>query len=524
ILRDNSLTELHKDSFKGLPSLQYLDLSCNKIQFIESGTFEPLTFLEFVNLSSNLIIDLRFGTFRAWHRMELLHKVILSHNPLTTVEDPYLLKLPALRYLDMGKTHVSLTTIERILFMTPELEKLILPSHRTCCLCQFKTTIEVVCKTVKLHCDSDCLASTTRCGEEASVGNAEGSFMKMLQARNKSTSTELIIEPEKASSDRRGVSLSAFANKQVDFNDKSDVISALNYILPYFSEGNLGDQFEIQVNQQLWSLIPNDDVRRLISHVMRTLKMDCSETYMMLACAKLFSRTGLLMKLLSEQQEVKVSKAEGDTNLWKTENYISESTEAQSEQKGQESSEERTLTEEVPGYRYKKKPILVTAVPIVQIILIIIFCLIKICPYRTAAKGGNKGSIRRAFSGEGGHFGSQTMYRPLIATHEENMAQKLHDGESSEEEEIFSKDARLATQNSARAAVHSPHKLQRGFAKWSQDLYQVCLMLNCAPTASHRDLTEERATRVKHQNRICYLPLKSKIVSMTCRLAAAKCS
>nr|XP_031325383.1 leucine-rich repeat-containing protein 37A3-like isoform X1 [Camelus dromedarius]XP_031325385.1 leucine-rich repeat-containing protein 37A3-like isoform X1 [Camelus dromedarius]XP_031325386.1 leucine-rich repeat-containing protein 37A3-like isoform X1 [Camelus dromedarius]XP_031325387.1 leucine-rich repeat-containing protein 37A3-like isoform X1 [Camelus dromedarius] len=328
--------------------------------------------------------------------MELLHKVILSHNPLTTVEDPYLLKLPALRYLDMGKTHVSLTTIERILFMTPELEKLILPSHRTCCLCQFKTTIEVVCKTVKLHCDSDCLASTTRCDEEASVGNAEGSFMKMLQARNKSTSTKLIIEPEKASSDRRGVSLSAFANKQ--------------------------------------------------------------------------------------------------------------------------------LTEEVPGYRYKKKPILVTAVPIVQIILIIIFCLIKICPYRTAAKGGNKGSIRRAFSGEGGHFGSQTMYRPLIATHEENMAQKLHDGESSEEEEIFSKDARLATQNSARAAVHSPHKLQRGFAKWSQDLYQVCLMLNCASTASHRDLTEERATRVKHQNRICYLPLKSKIVSMTCRLAAAKCS
>nr|XP_031325388.1 leucine-rich repeat-containing protein 37A2-like isoform X2 [Camelus dromedarius] len=428
--------------------------------------------------------------------MELLHKVILSHNPLTTVEDPYLLKLPALRYLDMGKTHVSLTTIERILFMTPELEKLILPSHRTCCLCQFKTTIEVVCKTVKLHCDSDCLASTTRCDEEASVGNAEGSFMKMLQARNKSTSTKLIIEPEKASSDRRGVSLSAFANKQ----------------------------FEIQVNQQLWSLIPNDDVRRLISHVMRTLKMDCSETYMMLACAKLFSRTGLLMKLLSEQQEVKVSKAEGDTNLWKTENYISESTEAQSEQKGRESSEERTLTEEVPGYRYKKKPILVTAVPIVQIILIIIFCLIKICPYRTAAKGGNKGSIRRAFSGEGGHFGSQTMYRPLIATHEENMAQKLHDGESSEEEEIFSKDARLATQNSARAAVHSPHKLQRGFAKWSQDLYQVCLMLNCASTASHRDLTEERATRVKHQNRICYLPLKSKIVSMTCRLAAAKCS
>jgi len=106
-----------------------------------------------------------------------------------------------------------------------------------------------------------------------------------------------------------------------------------------------GDLFEIQLNQQLRSLIPNNDVRRLISHVIRTLKMDCSETHVQLACAKLISRTGLLMKLLSEQQEVKVSKAEWDTDQWKTENYINESTEVQSEQKGQESSERETQRE-----------------------------------------------------------------------------------------------------------------------------------------------------------------------------------
>ncbi|XP_064352010.1 leucine-rich repeat-containing protein 37A isoform X6 [Camelus dromedarius] len=241
ILRDNSLTELHKDSFKGLLALRYLDLSCNKIQFIESGTFESLPFLEFVNLGCNVIIDLSFGTFRAWHGMQFLQKVILSHNPLTTVEDTYLFKLPALRYLDLGKTHVSLTTIERILMMSLELEKLILPSRRTCCLCQFKNTIEVVCKTVKLHCDSDCLTNTTHCGEEAAVGNIEGSFMKVLQARKNNTSTELIIEPEKASSDEHGVSFSAFIDEQLDFNDKSDIISALSYVLPYFSEGNLED-------------------------------------------------------------------------------------------------------------------------------------------------------------------------------------------------------------------------------------------------------------------------------------------
>ncbi|VFV40499.1 Hypothetical predicted protein [Lynx pardinus] len=100
-----------------------------------------------------------------------------------------------------------------------------------------------------------------------------------------------------------------------------------------------GDLFEIQLNQQLRSLIPSNDVRSLISHVIWTLKMDCSETHMQLACAKLISRTGLLMKLLSKQQEVKVSKAEWDTDQWKNENYINESTEVQNEQRGQESRE-----------------------------------------------------------------------------------------------------------------------------------------------------------------------------------------
>ncbi|XP_022422166.2 uncharacterized protein LOC111170873 [Delphinapterus leucas] len=39
----------------------------------------------------------------------------------------------------------------------------ILPSLMACCLCQFKNIIEVVCKTVKLCCDSECLSDVTRC-------------------------------------------------------------------------------------------------------------------------------------------------------------------------------------------------------------------------------------------------------------------------------------------------------------------------------------------------------------------------
>uniref|UniRef100_A0A8C6FVY8 LRRC37A/B like protein 1 C-terminal domain-containing protein n=1 Tax=Moschus moschiferus TaxID=68415 RepID=A0A8C6FVY8_MOSMO len=685
-------------------------------------------------------------------------------------------KLPALKYLDMGTTQVSLTTIESILMMTLELEKLILPIRMACCLCQFKDTIEVVCKTVKLHCDSDCLTNITFCDENTSIGNAEGSFMKVLQARKKNTSTELTIEPEKASSDKSAVSLSAFMNEQLDFTDESDVISALNYILPYFSEGNLedvestllpfiqllftnspeiespgqrllrmnrvlkhprglqkrhfkdvgdessekkqnaqsfventakerrlrrpspreldeldmvqrprklvgnsfntepsfikehkaavssflkqysrgrpsdplppkpqpevknkskdlsytifvledadarvrnmksskpvshsrkkylfhktrsrvahrtpkakirrklrkkgslnrmmlarrplfsavrslinsppreafsssglldpqenrfselyslsdppkessssvndtphvfeavissgnitvpkgtrpgitahknvssaqstvaadfmppvhhtnetqweyhnvgtefaskppsasfpvlsspGDQFESQLNQQLRPLIPNNDVRKLIAHVIRTLKMDCSETHVQLACAKLISRTGLLMKLLSEQQEIKVSKAEWDTDQWKTENYINESTEAQSEQKEQESSE---LAKEVPGYGYNNKLILAISVTVVVMFLIIMFCLIECCGQRK--QGRSRTNMLLSVSQEGFFWRRRPlwlrdMYRPLNATRKKNMAQKLHDKESSEEDEIFNKD------------------------------------------------------------------------------------
>ncbi|XP_029080443.1 leucine-rich repeat-containing protein 37B-like [Monodon monoceros] len=107
ILSENYLTELHEDSFEGLLSLRYLDLSCNKIQPIERHTFEPLPVLQFINLGCNLLTELSFGTFQAWHGMQFLHKLILNRNPLTTVEDSYLFKLPALKYLDMGTTQVS---------------------------------------------------------------------------------------------------------------------------------------------------------------------------------------------------------------------------------------------------------------------------------------------------------------------------------------------------------------------------------------------------------------------------------
>ncbi|XP_036195519.1 leucine-rich repeat-containing protein 37A3-like [Myotis myotis] len=194
-LSGNNLRELRKDSFEGLPSLQYLDLSCNKIEFIEKNAFESLPLLQYINLGCNLITKVNFGTFQTGHGMQLLHKLILHHNPLMTVQDPYLFNLPALKYLDLGTTQVTLTTLDNILMTAPELEKLILPNHLACCLCQFKNNIEAVAKTVKLHCETECVTDTP-CDEELII---EGPLMNTFQGRQ-NTSTELTIEPERTSS------------------------------------------------------------------------------------------------------------------------------------------------------------------------------------------------------------------------------------------------------------------------------------------------------------------------------------
>ncbi|XP_078229521.1 leucine-rich repeat-containing protein 37A [Callithrix jacchus] len=100
------------------------------------------------------------------------------------------------------------------------------------------------------------------------------------------------------------------------------------------------------------------------------------------------------MKLLSERQEVKASKAEWDTDQWKTNNYINESTEAQSEQKEQRSSEHT----KVPGYGFNNKLILAVSVTVIVTILIIIFCLIQqIYHHRRAPKDGEE-EFRRGIS------------------------------------------------------------------------------------------------------------------------------
>ncbi|XP_033623555.1 leucine-rich repeat-containing protein 37A2-like isoform X2 [Fukomys damarensis] len=214
---------------------------------------------------------------------------ILNHNPLTTIEDSSLLKLPALKYL-------------------------ILPSHLVCCLCRFKNEIEVVFKTVKLHCERTCLISATQCLGEASIGNPGGTFMKMLQARKMSTSTELTIGSEKSSSEKGGIDSPGFMKEQ--------------------------------------------------------------------------------------------------------------------------------LMVEVPGYGYKNKLIFTISVTGVAMILMIIFCLTKGFSQHWHGRCNTAHENEEGVPGFGLPLWLRDMYRPISASHVEKLAAVLHDKDSSDKEEIFTRDMR----------------------------------------------------------------------------------
>ncbi|XP_043859217.1 leucine-rich repeat-containing protein 37A [Dromiciops gliroides] len=814
-LKDNALHKLHKDSFEGLLSLQHLDLSCNKIHVIERCAFEPLPFLQFLNLGCNLLKKLSYGTFQAWHGMQLLQKLILSHNPLSAIEDTSFFQLPSLKYLDISRTDVPLMAIENILVMALRLQTLVLPSNTACCLCQFKKNIESLFKTTKLQCESKCFTNSSLCvkyllpkllkgqvksvelklfpfikllhahsrnGEETSgpstnpsswssfgpirinltdeiqlrklyfVTNLLEAYLrekmypiqnkreKMVQAkhptlrkkwntfglerggkcgmapgkcsqapasssgeaaaptrglalasapradactgrfcpRKKSVTVGKVSSRERSMGgkhsertdpqsfqgkwesvesslekfakgrtrasalamrrlssrlkkpgwhrvdipstakplavsleDRRKsggltypISASKSVNKRLKYkgqkenhgigrafhkdhipvfrsNKKHFLHKAKSRITNKFPEAKhsqglknklaqnrwlfenpvftgtrslinnpskkdislspkrrmpakaskgttpakasevpptrnttsentpasskkkeeftlLGDSlpavqltnetrwehqgnpeslpepnsnssfnfsastdsFEIELNQRLQPLIPNDEMRSLISHVVRTLQKDCREPRVQLACAKLISKTGHLMKLLSDGQKMNQSPAHQNPDPGKQENYLNDSTSLQMAL-GQLQTDE--LKKDIPEFGYNNKLLLAISVTVVVMIIIAVVCLIEICSHRpTTSKGDikysyslrsfltslHKKSSRRSPEEEGNFYRKgkplwlRDMYRPLDATRKKNMAQKLHDQDSSDEDEIFNKERR----------------------------------------------------------------------------------
>ncbi|XP_061446465.1 leucine-rich repeat-containing protein 37A-like [Rhineura floridana] len=211
-----------------------------------------------------------------------------------------------------------------------------------------------------------------------------------------------------------------------------------------------GDLFESELNKRLESLIPNAPVRNLISHVIRILKMDCTEPTIQMACAKLISRTGLLMKLFSERENIKETTSLWKSYFWSTKN-VPNMTTASPRKMGKPSDE--IARQGIPEYGYGNKLLLAISVTAVIMIIIAVICLIEICSQRSAAKSRDgsphekrtflgrkkKGAPEKKTSGSSvvKPLWLTDMYQPVDKIRTKNLVGKLHDEEYWDEEDQF---------------------------------------------------------------------------------------
>ncbi|XP_069490158.1 leucine-rich repeat-containing protein 37A-like [Ambystoma mexicanum] len=201
---------------------------------------------------------------------------------------------------------------------------------------------------------------------------------------------------------------------------------------------NEGMLFELQLNTQLEPLIPNKKVRALVCHIIRILKLECSKPHLKQACENLVSKTGLLMKLLSERET-------GTARDYSWRMYINDSF-------------AETTKGKFPGYGNK----LVLAICVTVIITIIIagICIAEIHSDRSSSQSDTKVPSQQppqqapqvsqtppkqtqpvSLYPEGvvKPLWLQDLQKPLDSVRRKNMAQAINDKESSDEEEIFNK-------------------------------------------------------------------------------------
>nr|XP_041577504.1 uncharacterized protein LOC115490691 isoform X1 [Taeniopygia guttata] len=198
VLRDNELRAVKSHSLEGLFLLKHLDLSCNEILSIEERAFEPLPFLKFLNLSGNGLTRIRSGTFQAWHGMQFLQELILSHNPLAVIADAAFFKLPSVSSLDLSATQVTPQTLLLLLQSTVSLETLQVPKEAACCLCQERPRPESPCRTIQFLCQKLCSTSAPQCAHTTAL-EARGETMDMEQRRELNSSPVLSLKPKEPS-------------------------------------------------------------------------------------------------------------------------------------------------------------------------------------------------------------------------------------------------------------------------------------------------------------------------------------
>ncbi|XP_053821492.1 uncharacterized protein LOC128800395 isoform X4 [Vidua chalybeata] len=198
VLRDNKLRAVKSHSLEGLFLLKHLDLSCNEILSIEERAFEPLPFLKFLNLSGNGLTRIRSGAFQAWHGMQFLQELILSHNPLAVIADAAFFKLPSVSSLDLSATQVTPQSLLLLLQSTVSLETLQVPKEAACCLCQEHPRPESPCRTIQFLCQKLCSTSASQCAHTTLL-QTRGEIMDMEERRELNSSPVLSLKPKEPS-------------------------------------------------------------------------------------------------------------------------------------------------------------------------------------------------------------------------------------------------------------------------------------------------------------------------------------
>ncbi|NWU69456.1 L37A2 protein, partial [Pterocles burchelli] len=139
-----------------------------------------------------------------------------------------------------------------------------------------------------------------------------------------------------------------------------------------------GDLIETKLNRHLRLLVPDEALRTFIAHVARALRMDCSLPHLQLACAKMVSKTGLLVKVLSERQDDQGASALLTQCLLEQENVSNAM--ARAEEEG-----ERPVGKWKPEDTSSDKTLLAIAVSAIIMINVMAVCLMEICSRKRAA-------------------------------------------------------------------------------------------------------------------------------------------
>ncbi|XP_031336851.1 leucine-rich repeat-containing protein 15-like [Photinus pyralis] len=111
-LERNSISQLYRDSFRGLSSLRVLNIANNLLMDIPYGIFGNTRSLEQLDLSQNRLTTLSRSTFTG---LSSLTKLNISHNYFQTIEDSHLLPLGKLSSLDVSDTRLHKFNLKQIM-------------------------------------------------------------------------------------------------------------------------------------------------------------------------------------------------------------------------------------------------------------------------------------------------------------------------------------------------------------------------------------------------------------------------